>query len=37
MEMNELLDIVVKENASDLHLAVGRAPCIRVDGTLVSL
>ena len=37
MEMNELLEIVVKENASDLHLAVGRPPSIRVDGEIVGL
>jgi twitching motility protein PilT len=37
MEMNELLEIVVKENASDLHLAVGRPPSIRVDGEITGL
>jgi len=37
MEMNELLDLVVKENASDLHIAVGRPPSIRIDGSLISL
>ena len=37
MEMNELLDIVVKENASDLHLAVGRPPSLRMDGALESI
>ena len=34
MEMNELLQIVVDENASDLHFSVGKPPCIRLDGHL---
>lgn len=33
----DLLDTVMKENASDLHLSVGRYPTIRVDGGLVPL
>lgn len=33
----ELLSAVVKENASDLHIAVGRHPTLRVDGELVPL
>ena len=37
MEMNELLQIVVDENASDLHFAVGKPPCIRLDGRLILL
>ena len=37
MEMNELLQIVVEENASDLHFSVGKPPCIRLDGRLVML
>ena len=37
MEMNELLQIVVDENASDLHFSVGKPPCIRLDGRLISL
>lgn len=32
-----LLTAVVKENASDLHIAVGHHPTIRVDGGLVPL
>ncbi|MBI2096932.1 MAG: Flp pilus assembly complex ATPase component TadA, partial [Candidatus Sungbacteria bacterium] len=36
-EFHDLLAIVVKENASDLHIAVGRHPMIRVDGGLVPL
>ncbi|MBN1916703.1 MAG: type IV pilus twitching motility protein PilT [Verrucomicrobia bacterium] len=35
--MNELLQIVVDENASDLHFSVGKPPCIRLDGRLVML
>ncbi len=37
MEMNELLQIVVEENASDLHFSVGKPPCIRLDGRLIQL
>lgn len=33
----QLLSLVVKENASDLHIAVGRHPTIRIDGTLIPL
>lgn len=36
-ELRELLVAVVKENASDLHLTVGRHPTIRIDGGLVPL
>ncbi len=35
--VERLLTIVVKENASDLHIAVGHHPTIRVDGALVPL
>ena len=35
--VENLLSIVVKENASDLHITVGRHPAIRVDGGLVPL
>lgn len=37
MEINRLLELVVKHNASDLHLVVGRPPVLRVDGRLESL
>jgi twitching motility protein PilT len=37
MEISELLQIVVDENASDLHLSVGKPPVVRVDGRLESL
>src|SRR5580700_1449012 len=32
--MSDLLQLVVSENASDLHIRVGTAPTIRVHGTL---
>src|SRR3989344_2876783 len=35
--LEDLIDVVVKENASDLHLAEGRYPTIRVSGTLIPL
>jgi len=34
VHIDELLEIVVRHNASDLHLAVGLPPIIRVDGQL---
>ncbi len=34
IEMKDLLRIVVERNASDLHLAVGKPPLLRVDGIL---
>lgn len=37
MEISELLNIVVDESASDLHLSVGTPPHIRVHGRLVPL
>jgi twitching motility protein PilT len=33
-QMSDLLQLVVQENASDLHLRVGTAPVIRVHGVL---
>ncbi|MDQ3089860.1 MAG: PilT/PilU family type 4a pilus ATPase [bacterium] len=35
--LEELVDIVLKENASDLHLSEGRQPVIRVAGFLIPL
>lgn len=35
--LNDLLVATAKQNASDLHIAVGRRPSLRVDGVLVSL
>jgi len=37
LEMSSLLQIVVDENASDLHLNVGKPPVLRIDGRLESL
>jgi len=34
MEIHELLDLTIKNNASDLHLLPGIPPAIRVDGSL---
>jgi len=36
-KLKELLITTAKQNASDLHIAVGRRPSLRVDGSLVSL
>ena len=36
-ELDDLLFTALKENASDLHLSVGRHPMLRVDGALVPL
>jgi twitching motility protein PilT len=36
-EMKELLDLTMKEKASDLHLAVGQPPILRVAGALMPL
>ena len=37
MDIHELLQVVVDENASDLHLVVGKPPVIRIDGRMESL
>ncbi|RJQ37532.1 type IV pilus twitching motility protein PilT [Candidatus Parcubacteria bacterium] len=36
-QFDALLEVVLKENASDLHLSVGRRPTIRVAGALIEL
>jgi twitching motility protein PilT len=36
-KLNDLLTATARQNASDLHLIVGRRPTLRVDGILVSL
>ena len=36
-QLDSLLDITVKENASDLHLAKGHRPVLRVSGKLIPL
>lgn len=35
--LNELLEQTIKKNASDLHLTVGIAPVLRIDGKLVKI
>lgn len=37
IKIEKLLEYVVKQDASDLHLTVGVAPMIRVDGKLVAI
>lgn len=36
-KIDELIAILIRENASDLHLGVGRVPAIRVAGELIFL
>lgn len=36
-KFEDLFNAVLKENASDLHISVGRSPTLRVDGALVPL
>ena len=36
-KLKDLLVAAAKQNASDLHIAVGRKPTLRIDGVLVSL
>ena len=36
-ELSDLLEIVIKEGASDLHLSEGRQPTIRIAGSLIPL
>ena len=36
-KLTDLLTTTAKENASDLHLAVGKHPTLRIDGSLVPL
>jgi twitching motility protein PilT len=36
-ELNALIDLVIEEQASDIHLSVGTHPLIRVSGTLIPL
>ncbi len=36
-KLNNLLTTAARENASDLHLAVGKHPTLRVDGILIPL
>jgi len=36
-KLHEMLEYVVKENSSDLHLGVGIYPTLRIDGSLIPL
>ena len=36
-KLSDLLTETARQNASDLHLAVGRKPTLRVDGVLIPL
>ncbi len=37
LQMDRLLDVVVKQDASDLHISVGRRPTVRMGGRLREL
>ena len=37
MQIDKLLDLVVDKNASDLHLAVGTPPVVRIHGKMRAL
>ncbi len=37
MQIDRLLDTVIKQEASDLHLTVGKPPTVRMSGRLVEL
>ncbi len=37
MEISELLRLTIERNASDLHIAAGRPPVLRIDGRLVNV
>lgn len=37
MQLNDLLNLMVKNKASDLHITVGLAPQLRIDGNLLPL
>lgn len=36
-EMNELLELVFEEGASDLHIQVGKPPTLRLHGSMISV
>ncbi|QYM80554.1 type IV pilus twitching motility protein PilT [Horticoccus luteus] len=36
-EMNDLLDLMVEQNASDLHIQVGQAPVLRLSGSMTPI
>ncbi|MEQ9823555.1 MAG: type IV pilus twitching motility protein PilT [Puniceicoccaceae bacterium] len=33
-QMHDLLDLMIQESSSDLHIHVGRPPCFRIDGSI---
>ncbi len=35
--MSELLDLMVEQGGSDLHLQVGQSPCLRLSGSMVPI
>jgi twitching motility protein PilT len=37
LEMNDLLQLIVDEGGSDLHISVGQSPTIRLSGAMVNL
>ena len=37
IQIDRLLDTVVKQNCSDLHLTTGRPPTVRLNGSLRNL
>jgi twitching motility protein PilT len=36
-EMNDLLELMVEQNASDLHLQVGQPPTLRLSGSMLPI
>ncbi len=36
-EMNQLLEAMLENGASDLHIRVGRSPSLRINGSVVSI
>jgi len=36
-QLNDLLLATAKQNASDLHIGVGKYPMLRIDGLLIPL
>ena len=36
-EVEELINTVVKEGGSDIHISAGRPPAVRVSGELITL
>jgi Tfp pilus assembly pilus retraction ATPase PilT len=37
MTIQQLLELVISRNASDLHLSVGEKPLLRINGVLVEI